>query len=73
MTGYYDVLLVLLPASLFGLSGVVYAAGVALTPALTLGGLVATALTAHGLFVNEPATPADATNRRTDSAFESAD
>jgi hypothetical protein len=70
MTGYYDAVLVLLPVALFGLSGVLYAAGVGLTAALTFGGLVATGLTAHGLFVNDPSGDVD---RASGSAFESAD
>lgn len=73
MTGYYDLLLALLPASLFGLSGVLYAVGVGLVPALTLGGLVATGLTAHGLFVNEPAAEPGPSTRHSNSPMESAD
>ncbi|MXR19380.1 hypothetical protein [Halobacterium bonnevillei] len=73
MTGYYDLLLVLLPASLFGLSGTLYAAGLGLTLALTVGGLVATGLTAHGLFVNDPSSAAAEPTSRSSAALESAD
>ncbi|WP_336037411.1 hypothetical protein [Halobacterium yunchengense] len=73
MTGYYDVLLAVLPVALFGLSGGLYAAGVDLTAALTPGGLVATALTAHGLFVNDPSGSRQSTQPRHDAGFESAD
>ncbi|MFB6268610.1 MAG: hypothetical protein ABEH83_01605 [Halobacterium sp.] len=73
MTGYYDALLVLLPVSLFGLSGGLHAAGVALVPSLTLGALVAAGLTAHGLFVNDPVSSQTTPPERSDAAFESAD
>ncbi|MUV60527.1 hypothetical protein [Halobacterium sp. CBA1126] len=70
MAGYYDALLAALPLSLAGIAGGLAAAGVDLTVALTLGGVAATALTAHGLFVNDPTS---ATDRRTDPGYESAD
>ncbi|MCG1003099.1 MULTISPECIES: hypothetical protein [Halobacterium] len=68
MAGYYDALLAALPLSLVGLAGGLAVAGVDPTLALTVGGVAATALTAHGLFVNDPAS---ATERR--AGYESAD
>ena len=81
MTGYYDLILVLIPASLLGLSGTLFAAGLALTTAVSAGGLLAMALVAHGMFINEPvvATPERVTERISDpgstpsAGFESAD
>jgi hypothetical protein len=70
MSSYYDALLAALPLSLIGLAGGLYAVGVDLTVALTLGAVVATALTAHGLFVNDPAS---VTERHADPGYESAD
>jgi len=67
MAGYYDILLAAVPLSLVGLAGALSVAGVDPTLALTVGGVAATALTAHGLFVNDPAS---ATDR---AGYESAD
>ena len=72
MTVYYDTVFVFLPVSLLGLSGLLFALGVLLVSALTLGGLVATGLTAHGLFVNDPV-PASSTTEQAETARESAD
>jgi uncharacterized membrane protein len=58
MAGYYDALLAALPLSLVGLAGGLSVAGVDPTVALTVGGVAATALTAHALFVNDPASAA---------------
>jgi hypothetical protein len=78
MTRYYDALLLGLPASLFGLSGGLHAAGVGLVPALLFGSLVAAVLAGHGLFVNDPVSAATASmsppaSDRSDASFESAD
>ncbi len=70
MASYYDVLLAALPLSLAGLAGGLHAAGVDLTVALTVGGVAATALTAHALFVNDPASAAQ---QHADPSYESAD
>ena len=81
MTGYYDLILGLIPVSLLGLSGTLFVAGFTLTTAVTIGGLLAVAFVAHGLFVNEPvgSPPEPATDRVAEpanpasSGFESAD
>ena len=69
MTGYYDALLVLIPVALVGVSAALAAVGAANTTAVTLGGVVAAGLVAHGLFVNEPSN-ADAAP---ESSYEPAD
>ncbi|NIB99520.1 hypothetical protein [Halobacterium sp. R2-5] len=70
MAGYYDALLAAVPLALVGLAGGLYAAGIGPTLALTAGGLAALALTAHGLFVNDPT---DVPDQRADASYESAD
>ena len=72
MTGYYDALLVLIPVALVGVSVVLAAAGAAVTTAITLGGLAAAGLMAHGLFVRDPST-AGASVTSTESSYEPAD
>ncbi|WP_232688652.1 hypothetical protein [Halobacterium zhouii] len=57
MTGYYDLILGLIPVALLGLSGTLFAVGLTLTTAVTAGGLLAVAFVAHGLFVNDPVVP----------------
>lgn len=73
MTGYYDLLLLGLPASLFGLSGAAHASGLGVVPSLLLGGLAASALTAHGLFVKDPLSASESDENRSDVAPGSAD
>ena len=54
MTGYYDIVLGLIPLALLGISGGLYVAGFAVTTAVTLAGLVAVTLVGHALFVRTP-------------------
>lgn len=54
MTGYYDVVLGLIPLSLVGVSGVLVGAGVDLTTAVPIAGLLAVALIGHAMFVRGP-------------------
>lgn len=54
MTGYYDIVLGLIPVALFGISGSLYATGSAVTTAVSIGSLVAVGLVGHALFVNGP-------------------
>ncbi|MFB6070749.1 MAG: hypothetical protein ABEJ76_06970 [Halanaeroarchaeum sp.] len=54
MTEYYDLVLGLIPLALLGLGGGLHVAGLALTTALTIGGLFAVGLVGHALFVNGP-------------------
>jgi len=54
MTSYYDLVLGLIPLSLFGLTGTLTAGGVTLTTAVTVASLAAIAIVGHALFVNAP-------------------
>lgn len=54
MANYYDFVLGFIPLALLGLGGGLHVAGLALTTALTVGGLVAVGLVGHALFVNGP-------------------
>lgn len=54
MIGYYDLVLVLIPASLLGLTGAFYGIGLDMTAAVPLAGLAAVGLMAHAMFVNSP-------------------
>ena len=81
MTGYYDLILGLIPVSLLGLSATLFVAGLSLTTAVTAGGLLAVVFVAHGLFVNDPvvSSPESVTDHVADAAkppatgFDSAD
>jgi hypothetical protein len=63
MATYYDFILGFIPLALLGLGGGLHIAGLTLTTAITVGGLVAVALVGHALFVNGPvdARPAEPT------------
>jgi hypothetical protein len=54
MTGYYDYVLGLIPATLFGITATLTLSGVALTTAVPVASSVAASLVAHALFVNGP-------------------
>jgi hypothetical protein len=58
MTGYYDIVLGLIPLALLGISGVLYVAGFAVPTAVSVAGLVAVTLIGHALFVRAPTDPA---------------
>ncbi|MFH5800941.1 hypothetical protein [Haladaptatus sp. CMAA 1911] len=71
MTGYYDLILGLIPLTLIGVTGAVSAAGLSMTAAVPVGATVSVLLIGHALFVNGPvssapestaATPAPRTN-----------
>ncbi|SNZ03968.1 hypothetical protein SAMN06269185_0415 [Natronoarchaeum philippinense] len=57
MTGYYDLVLGLIPLVLFGVSGTLSLAGVTLTSAATVAAAVGLLIVGHALFVNEPVAP----------------
>ncbi|MHB9285800.1 hypothetical protein ACKVMT_02015 [Halobacteriales archaeon Cl-PHB] len=57
MTGYYDVVLGLIPLTLAGISGSLVFAGYQPTTAVPLAGLVTVGLMGHAMFVNSPVTP----------------
>lgn len=54
MIGYYDLVLGLIPLSLFGLTGTLAVGGLTLTTAITIASLAAIAIVGHALFVNAP-------------------
>lgn len=54
MTSYYDIVLGLIPAALFGIGGTLTLLGVQLTFAVPMAAVVAIGLIGHALFVNQP-------------------
>jgi hypothetical protein len=60
MTGYYDIVLGLIPLAMAGITGGLLLAGFALTTAIPLASVVAVALIGHAMFVNAPVDPAPA-------------
>lgn len=54
MTGYYDIILGLIPLSLAGVSGALTVAGVELTLAVTVAAAIAVLFIGHALFVRAP-------------------
>jgi len=57
MTGYYDIVLGLIPLAMAGITGVLYLAGFALTTAIPLASIVAVGLIGHAMFVRAPVDP----------------
>jgi hypothetical protein len=62
MTGYYDIILGLIPLAMAGITGGLTISGVALTTAIPMASVVAVALIGHAMFVRAPVdpTPTDA-------------
>lgn len=58
MTGYYDLVLGLIPLSLAGLTALLLATGVSLSAAVPLASVVTIGLMGHAMFVKAPVTPA---------------
>jgi hypothetical protein len=54
MPGYYDVVLGLIPLTMLGVSGGLWAAGMALSLAVPLAGVLVIALIGHAMFVRTP-------------------
>jgi hypothetical protein len=72
MTGYYDLVLGLIPLSLAGTTSALLGVGVELTTAVQIGSLIAVALIGHALFVNGPVEiPSQQSSQ--DSSLQSAD
>ncbi|MFC6717215.1 hypothetical protein ACFQGT_06015 [Natrialbaceae archaeon GCM10025810] len=59
MTGYYDIVLGLIPVALLGITAALTVVGVALTTAVPIGSLAAIALIGHAMFVKAPVTPSE--------------
>lgn len=54
MTGYYDLVLALIPMALLGVGGVLLLAGVPQPIAVSLAGTTAIGMIGHAIFVNGP-------------------
>lgn len=54
MTGYYDIVLGLIPLSLVGVSGALTVVGVEVTLAVMVAATIAVAFMGHALFVRTP-------------------
>ncbi len=54
MTGYYDLVLGLIPLSLLGVSGALTVVGVEVTLAVMVAAAIAVAFMGHALFVRSP-------------------
>jgi len=54
MTRYYDFVLGLIPAVMFGLTAILFLAGIQLTMAVPVGAGAAVLVIGHALFVNVP-------------------
>lgn len=74
MAGYYDVVLGLIPLALVGITGTLFAAGLALSLAIPVAGVVAIGLIGHAMFVRTPANPPRGASARGEGAgFDAAD
>lgn len=62
MTGYYDIILGLIPLAMAGITGTLLIAGFALTTAIPLASVVAVGLIGHAMFVRAPVDPVPATD-----------
>ena len=71
MTGYYDVVLGLIPLALATITAALTFAGFALTTAVPLASLVAVGLIGHAMFVRAPVD--DVPTPTPDTGFEPAD
>lgn len=54
MTGYYDLVLGLIPVALIGLTALLTSAGLDLTTAVPIAAIAPVALMGHAMFVNAP-------------------
>jgi hypothetical protein len=72
MTGYYDIVLGLIPLAMAGITGSLVLAGFALTTAIPLASVVAVGLIGHAMFVNAPVDPVQTDAVQSDS-MQSAD
>lgn len=69
MTGYYDLILGLIPLAMAGITGGIVAAGFTLTTAIPVASVVAVALIGHAMYIRTPVDPAPAEpTRSTDTA-----
>ncbi len=61
MTGYYDIVLGLIPVALLGISAALTFVGLSLTTAIPVGAFIAMVIIGHAMFVNAPAEASDET------------
>jgi hypothetical protein len=76
MTGYYDLILGLIPLSLIGVTAALSVVGFSITSAVPLAASIPVALIGHALFVNSPVEDTQSTTEAADSSsasFEPAD
>ncbi|WP_323174031.1 hypothetical protein [Natrialba sp. PRR66] len=59
MTGYYDLVLGLIPVALLGITAALTAVGLSLIAAVPIGAFVAMAIIGHAMFINTPADVSD--------------
>ncbi len=57
MTGYYDIVLGLIPVALVGITAALTVVGLTLTTAVPIAAFVAITLMGHAMFVNAPKEP----------------
>lgn len=67
MTGYYDLVLGLIPLALAGITGVLVFSGLELTTAVPLASIVSVGLIGHAMFVRAPVDSPPATATTTES------
>jgi hypothetical protein len=75
MTGYYDIILGLIPLSLISVTSVLSAVGFSVTAAVPLAATIPVALIGHALFVNSPVDDTQSPTETVESStsFEPAD
>lgn len=77
MTGYYDLILGLIPLSLIGVTAALSVVGFSITSAVPLAASIPVALIGHALFVNSPVEDPQSTTETVESStstsFEPAD
>jgi len=59
MTGYYDIVLGLIPVALLGITAALTFVGLSMTTAVPIGAVVAMIIIGHAMFVNAPAATSD--------------
>jgi hypothetical protein len=67
MTGYYDLVLGLIPLALVGITGVLTIGGFSMTTAIPLGSVVAVGVIGHAMFVRVPVDSPPTTATSSDS------
>jgi L-alanine-DL-glutamate epimerase-like enolase superfamily enzyme len=73
MTGYYDLVLGLIPLALGGITALLSVFGLALTTAIPVASVVAVGLIGHAMFVNGPVDSTPGSAAADDTAFQPAD